>query len=968
MVNEKCAGGAVQGRNDLATPTLIGRTVLMASLDYATFAHPAFDANEYANAILAAQPYRISSTAAPTDTSSKVHPTTIDAAGTNKEEISVALAKLSFGIDDVSRQLKNVINVHHEALLSQAASVNQLEGSLQHVNTGLKDISTSVTRLRTKLSTPYTALQAHVTRLQKLQVASDVLRRVARFFMLSRRLEVQMKLVNRASNPSGATPTPMKEYGDTIRSPMTPLAGAGEDQTEEEKERARAIIKAALSVAEIFVLVDASPSMDEHGEQDGDKDSKEAERTSMELPMEIPPISLRALNVISSHIPHVQAAREHIVGEMEAMLVTGVQELNRSLLSSALLTAHNLRILPETVQNLVGDLIQVVETRVKNAFDMAALGREKGLKEAASAASAASNLLYRSRVRTDPTNVTAPQWANAFWARLETMVADLGEACIKVYTLEKVLLIQKDLTTGQSFLDEVMAVLENKPSASFWSTLARTLERSCREGAKTSTFLSQTLTSQYPRLLRLFQDFFSRISLHTETVYTQSYQSPETVLTLRSVATFESQYLQRSTNKLNELISNTFATSASAYLSSAPYVSGGGYMVSSTGGGTKAMPTEKEGLAIARIVLNELDTAKFDPLLVKATAKGMVKCLETLQSRVDNLAVRDRSATTLVGPSATTQQLLNASMVNVLYHCWLQLSKLPETFSEGVVKVLEPAILALQETYLHIAEPLLSTVRLDISTIIARVHRIDFGDTDADGMSQGMGGSSMFLKELAEKLSYVRREILSRYNVGELGQEWGLDLARHTLRTFVLHISIVKPLGETGKLQLTSDMTELEFALSSLLAEGVAQGSTKQRWKLDVLGADYKALRAMRHLLFLSDESLSEPDQTSGLPPLVILHHILVRSPLPLPHRLHGWQESQYVRFVEEHTDEEVWSVLEQGLKHWRTSVLSEIEDAEDAGPAGAAKKREKEGELRGGERFVQLAAKVLEHARRGIM
>jgi len=74
----------------------------------------------------------------------------------------------------------------------------------------------------------------------------------------------------------------------------------------------------------------------------------------------------------------------------------------------------------------------------------------------------------------------------------------------------------------------------------------------------------------------------------------------------------------------------------------------------------------------------------------------------------------------------------------------------------------------------------------------------------------------------------------------------GLDLARHTLQTFVLHISIVKPLGESGKLQLTTDMTELEFALNTLLAEGVAQGSTKQRWKLDVLGADYKALRAMR--------------------------------------------------------------------------------------------------------------------------
>jgi hypothetical protein len=43
-------------------------------------------------------------------------------------------------------------------------------------------------------------------------------------------------------------------------------------------------------------------------------------------------------------------------------------------------------------------------------------------------------------------------------------------------------------------------------------------------------------------------------------------------------------------------------------------------------------------------------------------------------------------------------------------------------------------------------------------------------------MPQGMGGSSMFLKELAEKLSYVRREVLSKYNVGELGQEWYVDL------------------------------------------------------------------------------------------------------------------------------------------------------------------------------------------------
>ena len=130
-------------------------------------------------------------------------------------------------------------------------------------------------------------------------------------------------------------------------------------------------------------------------DQQGGEDPKGMQGAPADQSVETTPISLRALNVISSHIPHVQAAREQIVGEMEAMLVTGIQELvsilsvlrkhssskqNRSLLSSALLTAHNLQVLPETVQNLVGDLIQVVEARVKGAFDMAALGREKGLK------------------------------------------------------------------------------------------------------------------------------------------------------------------------------------------------------------------------------------------------------------------------------------------------------------------------------------------------------------------------------------------------------------------------------------------------------------------------------------------------------------------------------------------------------------------------------------------------------------
>ena len=145
-----------------------------------------------------------------------------------------------------------------------------------------------------------------------------------------------------------------------------------------------------------------------------------------------------------------------------------------------------------------------------------------------------------------------------------------------------------------------------------------------------STFLQQTLSNGYPKLLRLFQEFFAKIALHTDTVYSQSHQrlyqplsslcpqtdflvSPETVFTLRSLSTFESLYLSRSSNKINEAIAQGFS------------------------GGVRTPPGYNEGINIARAVANELDSARFDPLLVKSVAKNAVSSLEMFLSRVDGM-------------------------------------------------------------------------------------------------------------------------------------------------------------------------------------------------------------------------------------------------------------------------------------------------------------------------------------------
>ncbi|KAL5523935.1 hypothetical protein ACEPAG_8108 [Sanghuangporus baumii] len=874
---------------------------------YDAFAVPDFDANEYANAILAGeqfppphatltreqQPGRIAKTSSLTSEPAK-------------EDISVAISKLTVGIDDVSKQLKNVVTANHEKLLVQAAGVGALEEKLRAVKSGLDEVTASQEKIRMKVRVPCASISILAKRMARLQCATDALRRTARFVVLARRLDGQMAELTRLSASETTDSSPVvngknatsgnKEVVARNRAESDVRTSISESRSSDdvaglgsETEKERAIAKAALTLAELAALLDTpttsnqySQSLDREGRNEATADSiEEEELDSVEIP-------LRSIHAIASHLPAIESARAKITSEMEIMVLTGLTGINRSLLASSLQTAHNLRVLPGLVQTLLADLTEAVENRIKLAFDIAQISKELNAKEQTPTA---SGLLYRSRIRTEPTNATAPQFSAALWSRLEALIGELADCCIKVLTLEKVLQLKKDTLTQTNFMDEAMKVLENKPSSTFWTVLARTLEKYCKEASRNSTFMQQTLSSGYPRLLRLFHELFAKIAVETDTTYTQEKQSPETILILRALSVFEQAYLQRVANRLNETVAQSVA------------------------GGARAPPGMGEGLSIARAAANELDTAKFDLLLVKAVAKNVQSSLNMLLSRLDSLIVRDRWATSLVGPASTPQQTQNAQIATCLYHCAARLDTLEGEYPESVVAILQPSIREIHRVFDSIVDPLLSAIKRDLSAKVAKLHKLDLGAPDA---SSGMGGPSTYMKDLVEKLNFIKSEVLAKFNV-DVSREWVIAIVRNVVRSFVLNASIAKPLGEGGKLQLTSDMTELEFALSAFLAEGGSQ--SKRGARLDVIGEDYRALRAMRWhdspLLFLETNMLSSPTQTAGLPPLIVLHHILVRSPLPLPHALHGWSEAEYVRWVEEHTEEEALTLVDGVLTHW---------------------------------------------------
>lgn len=86
------------------------------------------------------------------------------------------------------------------------------------------------------------------------------------------------------------------------------------------------------------------------------------------------------------------------------------------------------------------------------------------------------------------------------------------------------------------------------------------------------------------------------------------------MLVLRSVSTFETLYLSRSTSRMSDAV--TLAMSH--------------YSV------PRGMaPNAGDGVNIARAITNELDSARFDPLLVRTGARNAVKVLNTLKARID---------------------------------------------------------------------------------------------------------------------------------------------------------------------------------------------------------------------------------------------------------------------------------------------------------------------------------------------
>ncbi|KAF9387697.1 Conserved oligomeric Golgi complex subunit [Podila verticillata] len=412
--------------------------------DYDSFLVEQFDPNSHANSI-------------------------IHQSAKGELDIATSLSSLSFSIESLNKQLQDQVTTHYNDLLSQAAGIRELETVLMTVKAGLKALSTSMERLSFKVKTPFEQIQTYTIQLERLQVTSEMLRRVLRFLYLSKRLEMQM--------PGGDLE----------------------------------LTKAALTLSEVDSLLQES--------------------------------DLEGINVVDSEVRNLESVRGRIIDSADRMLQDGMSSQNQAQVGSALQVFYSLKGLDIKIMAITANLSSKLHSQIKHAVDIQSLQKEA--KEAGVNNSAGFIGGGVRRRDGEPSVGAAALWTSILWKRMEKLMDDMYNGCVKIYLLERVLARKRDPLTQVSFLEVVTNSMDGNIIHRFWQSLSLHLEQELRASARSSQFLLQAFVDGFPRLFNLMHEFFSRVSVHSASATSDDVQSPEMVLMLRAISLFESAHLAK---------------------------------------------------------------------------------------------------------------------------------------------------------------------------------------------------------------------------------------------------------------------------------------------------------------------------------------------------------------------------------------------------------------------------------------
>ncbi|XP_041513912.1 conserved oligomeric Golgi complex subunit 5 isoform X1 [Microtus oregoni] len=803
--------------------------------------------------------------------------------------IAEQLAKLAQGISQLDKELHLQVVARHEDLLAQATGIESLEGVLQMMQTRIGALQGAVDRMKSKIVEPYNKIVARTAQLARLQVACDLLRRIIRILFLSKRLQGQLQGGSREITKAAQS---LDELAELVLFQLHWLCALTLDSGW--LSRAALLEKLVSCASSSYRCQCAQLPLHAAYCHSSDYLSQG--------------VDLSGIEVIENDLLFIGRARLEVENQAKRLLEHGVDTQNPAQVGTALQVFHNLGTLKDTVTNVVDGYCASLEDSINNALDVKVLTQPS-----------------QSAVRGGPGRATMPTPGNtaafraSLWTNMEKLMDHICAACGQVQHLQKVLTKKRDPVSQICFIEEIVKDGQPEILYMFWSTVTQALTSHFHAATNSSMFLKQAFEGEYPKLLRLYNDLWKRLQQYSQNTQGNFSTSgiadlyvdlphmeddrqdmfmlkkpdydPEKALK-DSLQPYEAAYLSKSLSRLFDPINLVFPP------------------------GGRNPPSSDELDGIIKTITSELNVAAVDANLTLAVSKNVAKTIQLYGVKSEQLLSTQGDASQVIGP-LTEGQKRNVGVVNSLFKLHQAVTKVvasQSAFPSAAEQTIMSALKTVHALMGNAIQPLLTSVADAVEAIIITMHQEDFsGSLPSSGKPDVP--CSLYMKELQGFIARVMNDYFKHFECLDFVFDNTEAIAQRAIELFIRNASLVRPLGEGGKMRLATDFAQMELAVGPLCR------------RVSDLGKSYRMLRSFRPLLFQTSEHVADSPAVGDVIPFsIVIQFLFTRAPAELksPFQRAEWSHARFSQWLDDHPSEKDRLLLLRGaLEAYVQSVRS---------------------------------------------
>ncbi|KAL2777523.1 conserved oligomeric Golgi complex subunit 5 isoform 4 [Daubentonia madagascariensis] len=588
--------------------------------------------------------------------------------------------------------------------------------------------------------------------------------------------------------------------------------------------------------------------------QGGSREITKAAQSLNELDYLSQGIDLSGIEVIENELLFIARARLEVENQAKRLLEQGVDTQNPTQVGTALQVFHNLGTLKDTIIGVVDGYRATLEENINSALDIKVLTQPS-----------------QSAVRGGPGRSTMPTPGNnaafraSLWTNMEKLMDHICSVCGQVQHLQKVLAKKRDPVSHICFIEEIIKDGQPEIFYTFWNSVTQALSSQFHMATNSSMFLKQAFEGEYPKLLRLYNDLWKRLQQYSQNIQGNCNASGTTDLFI------DLQHMEDDTQDI-------------------------------------FIPKKPD--------YDELNVAAVDANLTLAVSKNVAKTIQLYGVKSEQLLSTQGDASQVIGP-LTEGQRRNVAVVNSLYKLHQSVTKVlssQSSFPPAAEQTIISALKVIHALMGNAVQPLLTSVGDAIEAIIITMHQEDFSGSSSSSGKLDVP-CSLYMKELQGFIARVMSDYFKHFECLDFVFDNTEAIAQRAIELFVRHASLIRPLGEGGKMRLAADFAQMELAVGPFCR------------RVSNLGKSYRMLRSFRPLLFQTSENVaSSPTLGDIIPFSIIIQFLFTRAPAEMksPLQKAEWSHARFSQWLDDHPSEKDRLLLIRGaLEAYVQSVRS---------------------------------------------